>query len=218
MTTLGDIQTAYKYSLQDKGSQLEEINSTATTAVRDAAIQTALKIYSRRVPQLKTAAIAKGSTNFYAVPADWCPYSRIVSVEYPLDQNPPQYLIPYSGGGIRIQRRDTGIFYYLDPNPAGTFRLTYTTEHDLTSASTIDVTHVDVIGRLAAAVAAGEFAARYANTVSNNLDAVNYRSKEQEWRAVRDMLMKQADDEIRRDEYSLMFQTDPTGLSKSWKS
>ena len=219
MTALADIQTAYKYALQDKGSQLEEINSTATTAVRDAAITQALQWYSRRIPLTKTVSVATSTTSFYTVPTDWTNgKSRIVSVEYPLDQKPPTYLLPYSGGGIRMQRRETGWYYYLDPNPSGSFRLTYTTQH-LASASTIDTTHVEIIGRMAASIAAGEFAARYANSVTNNLDAVNYRTKEQEWRSVRDMLMAQVDTELRRDEWAAAMANDPTaGLDRGWKS
>jgi len=219
MTALANIQTEYKYSLQDLGSTLESVNATATTAVRDAAITQAFNWYCRRIPQIKCASVANVSTGYYTVPTDWTQQSRIVSVEYPLDQSPPTYLIPYGPNpDVRMARTTTGMRYYIDPNPAGTFRLTYTCDHTLTaSASTLDSRHEAVIGRMAAAIACAEFSARYANSVSNNLDAVNYRSKAQEFETARKMLIAQAETEIRRDEASIAYQTDPAALKKGWK-
>jgi len=218
MTTLADIQIAYKYSLQDLGSILEGINSTATTAVRDAAITQAAQWYSRRIPQLKTVLVASVVGGYYAAPTDWIAgKSRAVSIEWPLNQTPPRYLLPHVN--INMQRRETGMYYYVDPNPTGSYRLTYTADHTLTSsASSIDSTHTPIIGRMAASIACAGFSARFSNSVANNLDAVSYRSKAQEFRDTREALLKQIDEELRRDEYAQMYASDPlAGLNTGWK-
>lgn len=215
MTTLADIQTEYKYALQDKGNILEDLAASAND-VRDKAIQEAIRWYARRIPLVKTVLVSADSSAFYAVPADFENGSRIVTVEFPLNQNPPQYLTRNRGDMIRYQRRETGMFYFLDPNPSGDFRLTYTARH-LDNATTIPAHHAPIVGKMAAAVAATEFVARYANTVSNNVDAVNYRTKEQEWRDVRKTFLAQVEEELRRDEWAQVQSIDSGTLQKGWK-
>lgn len=217
--SLSQVQTEYKYSLQDLGSTLEGVNATATTDVRDKATTEAVAWYSRRMPLVKVSLVTNNTTGFYSVPADWTDASRIITVEYPLDQKPPVYLLPYSSGGVLMQQTESATKYFLDPNPSGSFRLKYTTDHTLTSsASTIVTGHAGIVGRMAAAIACQEFSARYANSVSNNLDAVNYRSKTEEFANARKALLDQINTELRRDEYANMFRTDGTGSYKSWKT
>ncbi len=214
MATLANIRTRYKYALQDQASLLEEIAESASD-VRDKAIEEAIRWYSRRLPQVKTVALAQSTTGFYAVPTDWKVFSRIVSVEFPLDQTPPQYLD--QGRHIRLQRQPTGIFYFLDPNPSGTFRLSYTTKHDETAPTTIPDEHDGILGRWAAHVAAVEFASRYANSVQNNVDSVNYRTKEQEWRAVAKELWEDLQRELRRDEWAQLYSADIDTQVRGWR-
>src|SRR3990172_5833657 len=199
MATLANIQRVYTVVLQDRGALLGESPAVSLTEVRDSSILEAIRWYARKLPLVKTSLIGNGATAFYAVPADWVEGSRIVSIEFPLDQTPPQYVTRRGkGGGVTLQRRETGVFYFLSSNPTGPFRLTYTASRN-TDASDIRVDHEEIVGRMAAAIAAANFAAFYANTVQNNVDSVNYRSKEQEWRAVRKELLAEVEMELRRD-------------------
>lgn len=205
MATLANVQTLYKSFLQDQAKILEEIQGSLDV-VRDQSIKDAIRWYSRRAPQKKTVLVASVATGFYAVPSDWKPGSRIVTVEFPLDQTPPIY---YGPRAWQFQRRDTGLFYYLTPNPSGSYRLTYTTKYDETTPTAIPDEHEEILARVAVYFSAIDFASRYANSVSNNLDAVQYRSKEQEWRAVAKEHLSAAEQLLRRDEWAEMFQTDP---------
>ena len=54
-----------------------------------------------------------------------------------------------------------------------------------------------------------EYREGYANSVQNNLDSVNYRSKEQEWRAVAKEMLALAEGQLRKDEWAESFGTDP---------
>lgn len=183
MATLANIQNEYKYALQDVANLLE-IDGSNT--VRDAAIKSGIREYSRKFPAIKTALVAVVGSGYYAVPSGWQDaLSRIISVEHPIDQSPPAYLSPKSW---RVVRRESTQVIYLDPNPSASFRLTYTAPHDVTNPATIPDDHEGPVGRWAASIAAIEFAAKYAGSVQNNVDAVNYRSKEQEWRAVSEAL------------------------------
>lgn len=195
MATLADIEDEYLNTLQDQAKLLEEV-ATVADDVRDKAIEEAIRWYEKRYPFLNTILRTSVTPGFYAVPADWAPFSRLGFIEFPIDQTPPTYLSPK---GIRLQRREgNALFHYIEPNPTGSFRFTYTAKHAL-DLTTIEDRHEPIIAKMAVAIAAVAFAALYANTVRNNLDAVQYRSKEQEWRAVAKEMRDQANRELRPD-------------------
>lgn len=216
MASLASIRDEYRVALQDLGSLLEEINAVPTTEVRDRAIAQAISHYTRRVPRIVTTLVTANSTGFYSIPSDWLTTSRFVSLEFPTDQSPPIYL-PL--GRIQLQRRETGLMYYINPNPSQSFRLTYTGKHGggADSVDSIDALHEPMIGKWAVGLSALEFAARYANSKSNNLDAVNYRSKEQEWRAVAQAMREAVDRELRAYEQAQVRQTDGDAQPKGWR-
>lgn len=221
MATLDSIRTLYKYTLQDKGLTLEEINGTPPSPandVRDKVIAEAINWYGRRVPRIRTSLVQPLAAGFYELPLDWQVWSRIVSVEFPLDQNPPAI---YPKKSIGFQAREVGTFFFLNPNPGSAFRLSYLTVHGGGSdnVSSISDDHEPIIAKYAAGLAGLDFAARYANSVSNNVDSVQYRTKEQEWRSVAKALMDQADVEIRQHEWALLYATEADArYNKSWRA
>lgn len=214
MAALAEIERQYDYILQERAPKLLEEVAVSPDDVRTRNIRAAILWFSNTIPQLKTVLVAPTSDGYHPVPADWSDRSRLVSIEFPLDQNPPAFIDLRRN--VRTHRRETGKFFYIQVPPTGNFRLTYTTKHDSAAAS-IDPDHERVVALYAAAVAAGEYAARYANSTQNNLDAVNYRSKEQEWRAVEKDLREQAEREIRLAAWRHAHDADDAGLSRTWR-
>jgi hypothetical protein len=218
MATMLSIRNYYRYALQDLGNQLEKINDPAPTDdVRDKAIAEAINWYSRRVPRLSTLLLASIPAGFYQLPNDWQMWSRMILLEFPLNTMPPTY-IPNKYFGI--QATETVSNFFVNPNPTGNFRLSYTTVHGggPDNVASVISDHEGIVGKFAASIAADWFADRYANSVSNNLDAVQYRTKEQEWRAVAKNLRDQADVELRPAEYSQMYSSDGEArYFKGWR-
>lgn len=213
MTILTDIQAQYKNVIQDLGSQLEAVNGGGN-AVRDAAIAEAVEQYTNKIPRVITALVNAISTGFYALPTDWTRQSRIVSVEFPINQNPPSYL---NRKNWALRRTESGDTLVLLSNPSSSFRLSYTAKHSSADLTTVPAEHVAPIAKMAVAAACEAFAAKYAGSVSNNLDAVNYRTKEQEYRAVAAELRGQAERSLRTDEIAQYASTDPDAGIKGWK-
>jgi hypothetical protein len=212
MATLANIRSEYKYALQDVGNIVEIEGSTT---VRDKAIAQALVDYSRKFPYIKTVLVASVAGGYYALPSDWLDgFSRIVSVESPIDQSPPAYLSPKSW---RLVRRESAPVIYIDPNPSASFRLTFVTKHDESAPTTIPESHEGALGKWAAMIAAQSMMAFYANTVQNNVDAVNYRSKEQEWRHVYDTLKLQLAGELREAEIATQRAADYRTYFSGWE-
>lgn len=207
MATILSIRNYYRYALQDLGNQIETINDPVTDDVRDKAIAEAINWYTRRFPRPKVILVDPIPAGFYQLPNDWQMWSRAILVEFPIDQMPPVYL---SNKAFGIQARESLSYFFLLSNPSGQFRLSYTTVHGggPDNVASIISDHEGPIGKYAASIVAEWFAARYANSVSNNLDAVNYRTKEQEWRSVADALRKQADLELRPAEWAQLYATD----------
>lgn len=215
MVTLATLQLQYNIALQDKAGIVEQI--TASTDVRDKSILSAIAEYNRRIPNLQTDLVTTITTGTYPAPSPWAVGSRFVALEYPIDNSPPTY---YSPKYFRLYHKETGLFYKVDPNPSGSFRLTYTAPHVLNGMldgyDTVPSSHEGIVGRLAAAYAALAMAAYYAQTVASNIDSVNYRTKEQEWRGVADALMKKINDELIRDEVDFQKQSEPCYYFKGW--
>jgi hypothetical protein len=180
MASLTNIQDQYEIALQDYGDRVEAL--LGGTNVRDKSIATAItEWYSETLPLIKTVLVAANATGRYAVPGDWEQWSRIVSIETPIDLNPPAY---FSQEKLAIHRIESGLIYALYPNPSGSFRLSYTTVHNAAAPTTIPSSHESCIGKYAASMALIDLASFFAKTEHTNLDSVNYRTKEQESRSV----------------------------------
>lgn len=216
MASLVAIQTEYAYGLQDLGNLLEQINASPTTDVRDKAIAGGIRWYSRLVPNIKVVDTTPIQSGYYPLPADYAQSSRIVSIEFPRDQSPPAYL---NSKNFRTQRTPSGENIYINPNPTDTFRLAYTTEH-LQDASTISTAHERIVGIMSAAIACEEFAARFANAVTNNLDSVNYRDKARAFAEKAKEYREQVEREMRSPQWGQFFRADVDALrmDKSWRT
>ena len=213
MATLVNIQSAYKLAFADKSDEISnQIGSTADE-LRDESIVEVVRWYAARMPRLKVNLLPAHTSPYFTVPTEWLENSsRIVFIEFPIDQDPPLYLSPKQN---RIVKRETGDFIYIFSNPDGQFRLGFTTKHD-DDASTIPDLHEEILGKFAAAVAAVATADFYAHTIVNNVDAVNYRTKEQEWRDLGKNLREQVDRHLRRDEMALRRATDSGAYFRGW--
>ncbi len=221
MASLDAIRREYLYAFQDRGAILELINGDPPSPpndVRDRAVSEAINHYSIRVPRTKVVLVSPISTGSYPLPADWQNWSRIVTIENPIDQNPPVYL---SQKSIAYRNTETQGYYVLLPNPTASFRLAYLTVHGggIDNCASIDAIHEPLIGKWAASIACIEAAARYAKSQQNNVDAVNYRTKEQECRAVAGELKALVDRELRAYEWSLLYRTDAdASYHKPWRT
>lgn len=220
MGTLANLQLEYKIALQDKAGEIERI--TDSTNVRDSSIAQAVSFYTRRIPRVRTILVSTQASKFYPLPSDWQPWSRIVSLEYPLDTSPPSYIALRS---IRFQRRETAQYYHPQTtNPVSSHRLTYTAPHGVVTGGgsnvyeSIDATHEPLIGKWAASIAADIFASHFGQTYENNLDAINYRTKADEWRAIAKNLREEVEREINGAEYAQLFATTPDKTDdKTWQ-
>jgi hypothetical protein len=187
--------------------------SNLTADVQAKAVAQAIQEYSRRFFRIETILMTGVQSGYYPVPADWLRgFSRIVAIEFPIDVNPPTYIAPKSW---RIIPKDTGLFIFV-AGVTGTFRLTYTTKHDETNPTTIPVEHEGPLGKWAAMIACQSFMALYANTTKNNVDSINYRTKEEEWRHVHDTLRHQLNQELMAHEMHLQTEAEPIYYFKSW--
>lgn len=213
MAALANIQSAYKLAFADRDNAVSKQIESATDELRDESIVEAVRWYAARMPRLKVNLIPSQASPYFTVPAEWLENSsRIVFVEFPIDQDPPFYLSPKDH---RIVKRETGDFIFFHSNPDDQFRLGFTTKHE-DDASTLPALHEEIVGKFAAAVAAVAVADFYAHTIVNNVDAVNYRTKEQEWRDLGKNLRDQVDRHLRRDEMALRRATDSGAYFRGW--
>ena len=123
MATLVNIQSAYKLAFADKSDEISNQIGTTADELRNESIVEAVRWYAARMPRLKVNLIPAQTSPYFAVPSEWLENSsRIVFIEFPIDQDPPLYLSPK---GHRIAKRETADFIYIFSNPDGQFRLGY---------------------------------------------------------------------------------------------
>lgn len=167
--------------IQDTADKLDRVT-------RDAAIAAAVATYSTHRPLPKVATLTGDGTAYdFAVPADWEDgVSHLVAVEYPTDEQEPEYL---DAGAYTVYRKpSTGLprirFYSLIMASAATAYLNYGISHTLTvTTDTIPVADRLAVAKLAGAECCRMLAAYYSQTSdpTYNADVVNYRSKGQEY-------------------------------------
>ena len=93
-------------------------------------------------------------------------------------------------------------FLSISPSSTDVFKINYTKTHVVTDdsleANTVLTKHQDAFEHLAAALAAYEISAKYANhqIPSIDVDAVDYGSKSQQWREVAEAEMKLYEDHV----------------------
>jgi hypothetical protein len=213
---MGDIVAVRRYyadALQDISNILEKAGAGAP-AVRDDAIKDAIDRYSEHIPQAKISLVIPITSGFYSLPADFeIGFSRIVSIEFPIDQLPPRYVAERA---YAIRQTETGYGFYISTQPGTNFRFKYTARHTSASLTWISA-HDESIGQWAAAIAAGWFMDRYGHSVESNNDGVNWRSKAQEFRDNAKALMEKVLGNIRNVEIGIWGDTGAgriTGLRK----
>lgn len=197
--------------------------SALTDDVRDKAILGGVQWYNRILPRLNTVLVVATSNGIYNVPSDWSDeISRIVAIRNPADSVPPSY-VSLRGLQIIAQPDGTPSQFYITPNPAPSFLLTYLARHGANLANpsetlvgSIPQEHEGPVGRMSAALAADEMADFYGQTTRNNVDSVDYRSKADEWRALSKNLRQQVERELRAAELSFAKNSDQRTYFRGW--
>lgn len=118
-------------------------------------------------------------------------FSILRRIEYPIGQQPPQYILD---SDIRLYRAPSGYSIVLDydaPNANETARVSWTARH-LVDGSTIPDKDFFALVDYAASLAADYIASAYVGTGDPTIqaDVVNYRSKSQEMQSVAKLLRK----------------------------
>lgn len=179
-------------TIRDTGGTVTEQLLTDTEILR--LTRAAEPHYSTVRPREKVKDLTANGTSFLAIPATndgWVDgFSSILSLEYPVNEAPPSILDPRT----YIVNRDTNgaeriVWLETAPANSATVRCLFTTTrtYNATAASTtvLDIDHFAVCD-LIASYCADAIAAKYARTSEPafNADAVNYRTKAQEWQSV----------------------------------
>lgn len=143
----------------------------------NSAINTAIAIYSKHRPAESVKAVTGNAGHDYDAPSGWVDeFSRIIRIEYPVDEVPAEYLDEddftiYSGpSGKKIR--------LIADTPAATeaFNITFTIPR---TEATIPAPDEDAVANLAAAICLEMLANAFTQTSDSTIgaDAVNYRSK-----------------------------------------
>lgn len=161
-------------------STYDKIQDQSITRSRvERAVLEAVASYSRLRPRVRVHDIpGDGSAYAFALPSDYdTNFSLITAVEFPADEQDPNYLKPkeytvYQGTASYTLRLidDT-------PSSSDTVRVTYTVPHSATSSScTVPDNDRYAVAALAASKLAKQLAAEKARTQSSTLEAdvVNY--------------------------------------------
>lgn len=214
MATISAIEAHHDYTILNINTKLLEDVGLVGTTLRSKSVEEAIAFITRRIPRLITVLVQPTASGFYTLPSGWSfisPRSRLVSIEFPIDQNPSSYfsLRRYP---VQIVRRESSQVMAITPNPGGPFRLTFTASYSGTLTE-MDISLEPIVGKHAAAITAKSLAAYYANTTGNNVDAVNYRTKSQEWREAGDAIEAKVNDELRQIEWSNLYDSDGDTLT-----
>ncbi|TAN61052.1 hypothetical protein EPN18_07390 [bacterium] len=184
MSTQIDIRNKVIAIVKDDSAKL------ATPGDYDQHIAAAINLYSRHRQGVNVTDVVGNGTHDYSLPAGWNDeFSIIESIEYPVG-NVPASLI--ENDGYEVYQSPTGKKIRLKndvPSAAQTFRIKFTI---LRAATTIPDGDVDAFTWLASALCLEALANIYAQTSDSTLaaDAVNYRTKAQEFGGRAKSLMK----------------------------
>ncbi len=174
------------------GQKLRDTAGIVTETERETAIQEAVRLYSRVRPQHKVQTITGNGTAFdFALASDFEEgFSRIESIEYPVDKQIAEYLD--ANEDYRL-RRDvtTGVLKLrllsmVLANAAKAY-VSYTLRHTISGTTdTVPVADRDAVAGLGAALCARQLSAYYAQSSDSTIgaDSVGYRTKSQEYEAV----------------------------------
>jgi stage V sporulation protein SpoVS len=157
-----------------------------TPADRDAAVQEAVKRYSKDRPRAKKQDITADGANKIALPSGWeTNFSRLRSIEYPVGNVPPsileqdRYGLYDDGTAIKLLLLDA-------VNVGASLRVEYTIAHVLNGTTdTIPPGDREAVCCWAAALLLDQLAAHFAGSTDSTIqaDAVEHGSKAREYAA-----------------------------------
>ena len=179
-----DIISRIKFLIQDGAGFMD-------TASLDTAIEAAVNIYSRDIPQIKINDFTgDGLAYSWAVPSDWQEeFSAVKAVEYPQGENPAEYLeddewtIYYD----LVDNVKTLKFRLIDITPSATetIRLLYTAPHTVPAAGSVTIRDVDgeAFCHLTASLCLRALAAKHTQSSESTIgaDSVDWSSKVQQY-------------------------------------
>lgn len=211
---IADFANAIPQVLQDGAGKLW--TGATQVAVLSAFVSRALDRYSKDSPLVVTNDQDATGTTQVTLPVAPGPiavglnvpvfdplFSQVLQIEYPVAQQPPQYIDPTD---FRLYQQPTGYIILLTQDslvPNGTMRLTWTARHTPDGSTVPDMDFYAVVD-FAASLAAEQLATIYAQTVDPTFsaDVVNYRSKSQEYQSLAKMLRKRYFNHLGVDESS----------------
>jgi hypothetical protein len=200
-----DYETGVTSRLQDTANKLSQ-------ADKDDAITQAVKRYSKDRPrELVTDLVGAGSA-YLALPSGPSNppeqfedgFSFVRAIEFPIGNLPPIYL---EGEDWLLYRAPTGLKIALTnmvPQATDTLRVTWTVRHNPGTsgaqavATTVPDYDFEAVCDLAASFACDKLSAAFARTNDPSIqaDAVNYRSKAQEYASLGKQFKKRYDDHV----------------------
>ena len=160
------------------------------------AIAAALERYGKHRPKETPADLNGEAGHDLTLPTGFVDgFSRLLSVEYPVDQVPEEILDP---GHWKLYRSPTGLklrLLYEEPTAAETVRITYTAVRQEADIVTGDA---DAVANLAAAICLRTLAALYGQTSNPTIqaDAVDDQSKTDQFRRLADTLESKFNDHL----------------------
>ncbi len=185
-----DVVTRVWMTLRDYGQTATQQLLT-DTEVTTLGTRGAEPIYSRVRPRQVIADLTADGTNYLALPAGFIDgFSTLALVESPPDKvpasiiDPRDYYVGRSGSGaLRI------VFVNVVPGNGDTVRIAYGAQRVMAAVAgntTVLDSDFTAFCDLASSICADAIAAKFARTSEPviNADAVNYRSRTQEWRDI----------------------------------
>jgi hypothetical protein len=160
---LSDYQTLLDRMIRDD-------NNVITLTDIDKAIQLAVVRYSNDFPLLTLIDLEATGLRSLSVPTDWVAgFSSIASIEYPLNEFPPEQL-DAEQYCLYQSPVDFGIKFSFVPSE--TLRLTYTLPHTVSDVTdTINPHHREAVASWAAAWCCDQLSSYYASASDNTIQA-----------------------------------------------
>jgi hypothetical protein len=200
-----DFETGVTSRIQSTGGKLNQ-------ADQDDAITQAVKRYSKDRPRELVTDLVGAASALLALPTGpGAPpetfedgFSIVRSIEFPVGDLPPTFL---EGEDWLLYRTPTGLKIALTsmvPQASDTLRVTWTVRHNQGTSggspvsTTVPDADFEAVCDLAASFCCDKFSAAFARTNDSSIqaDAVNYRSKSQEYASLGKQFKKRYDDHI----------------------
>lgn len=170
---LSDVQSLVDDLVRDSLSQV-------TATQRDTAIVLALARYSADRPRAGVAAVTAPGGWRLPLPAGWTPASRVVSVEWPVGQNPPATVAHSVHRGLDGE----AILVEVDLPAGATAHVHFTGFHVVSDTEdTVPGEHREALAAYAAALLFDQLAAAAAGNGEPTIhaDSVDHKSQAQEY-------------------------------------